>query len=146
MSEKSEFKREEYSDLPGPDPRRNVDQPDMGYVAVADRNWPGGEDGKCIGREWGWDIERAQFSSGLDRADAGVATTTRGYLPSIDRETHRRGRGARGWREYGIDEYYPLPGPAAATPAAASEPKPDLHAASLTSDVTRGEEQDPSCR
>ena len=30
----------------------------MGYLAVADRNWPGGEDGKCFGREWGWDMER----------------------------------------------------------------------------------------
>ena len=46
-SERYEFRREEYSELPGPDPRRNVDHPDLGYIAVADRNWPGGEDGKC---------------------------------------------------------------------------------------------------
>ena len=25
---------------------------------MADRNWPGGEDGTCVGREWGWDAER----------------------------------------------------------------------------------------
>ena len=58
VSERSEFRREAYRDLPGPDPRRNVDHPDVGYLAVADRHWPGGEDGKCVGREWGWDAER----------------------------------------------------------------------------------------
>ena len=58
VSERSEFRREEYRDLPGPDPKRNVDHPDLGYLAVADRNWPRGEDGTCSGREWGWDIER----------------------------------------------------------------------------------------
>ena len=40
VSERSEFRREEYRDLPGPDPKRNVDHPDLGYLAVADRNWP----------------------------------------------------------------------------------------------------------
>ena len=35
VSERSEFRREEYRDLPGPDPRRNVDHPDVGYLAVA---------------------------------------------------------------------------------------------------------------
>ena len=58
VSERSEFRREEYRDLPGPDPKRNVDHPDLGYLAVADRNWPRGEDGTCSGREWGWVIER----------------------------------------------------------------------------------------
>ena len=47
VSERSKFRREEYSDLPGPDPRRNVDHPDLGYIAVADRNilagWGGRE-------------------------------------------------------------------------------------------------------
>ena len=55
VSERSEFRREEYRDLPGPDPKRNVDHPDLGYLAVADRHWPRGEDGTCSGREWGWD-------------------------------------------------------------------------------------------
>ena len=58
MSERSKFTREEYRDLPGPDPKRNVDHPDLGYLAVADRNWPGGEDGNCSGREWGWEMKR----------------------------------------------------------------------------------------
>ena len=30
VGERSEFRREEYRDLPGPDPKRNVDHPDLG--------------------------------------------------------------------------------------------------------------------
>ena len=50
MSESSAFTREEYEELPGPDPNRNVDHPDLGYLAVAE--------GKCSRREWGWDMKR----------------------------------------------------------------------------------------
>ena len=66
---------------------------------MADRHWPGGEDGKCIGREWGWDIERGPRL-------APVSTEQMQVSPRQHADTFLRsiGRPTEGEEELGVGE------------------------------------------
>ena len=56
---------------------------------LADRNWPGEEDGKCIGREWGWDIERGPSLAPVSTEQMQVSPRQHAetFLRSIGRPT-----------------------------------------------------------
>ena len=125
MSESSAFTREEYEELPGPDPNRNVDHPDLGYLAVADRNWPGGEEGKCSRREWGWDMERGPTltPASTEQMQVSPKQVADNFLGWIGVLEDRRAGVERRMEEMSIT---PSPSPSQQPPPTQPSPRPPL--------------------